>query len=157
MATKVAPSASTKGTGTVRTFFDTNVLLYAEDSCDSAKRDCAIALILQHKRQRTGVVSVQVLQEFYVNATQKLRLDPKVARYKAEFHARFQVVEPAAADVLAAIDLHRLHHISYWDALVVHCARQAGCRILLTEDMQHGQYLDGIRVVNPFLPESLSR
>jgi predicted nucleic acid-binding protein len=134
-----------------RTFFDSNVLLYAEDSRESRKRQIAIALILEHKRQRSGVVSIQVLQEFFVNATRKLRVDPAIARYKVEFHARFYVVEPSVADVLAAIDLHRLQNLSFWDALVLHSAKQSGCRVLLTEDMQHGQVIDGVRIVNPFL------
>lgn len=134
-----------------RTFLDTNVLLYAEDSKEPRKRQLAVTLILEHRRQRTGVVSLQVLQEFFVNATQRLRVDPGVARYKVEFHARFHVVEPKAADVLAAIDFHRLHGTSYWDALILICAKQSGCRVLLTEDMQHGQVIDGVRIVNPFV------
>ena len=75
-----------------------------------------------------------------------------MARYKVEFHARFDVVEPSVADILAAIDLHRLRGISYWDALILHSAKKAGCRVLLSEDLQHGQTIDGVRIVNPFLP-----
>ncbi|HZB88573.1 MAG TPA: PIN domain-containing protein [Terracidiphilus sp.] len=134
-----------------RTFFDTNVLVYAEDSREPEKRKTALALILEHRRRRTGVVSLQVLQEFFVTATLKLKLDPVLAREKVEFHARFQVVEPAVADILAAIDFHRLYRVSYWDALVLHSARQSGCSVLLTEDMQDGQIVDGVRIVNPFI------
>lgn len=94
---------------------------------------------------------MQVLQEFFVNATRKLGIDVALARQKIEIYSRFDVVEPSVADVLAAIDLHRLRVISYWDALIVHCAKQAGCRVLLTEDLQHGQVIDGVRIVNPFL------
>ena len=108
-------------------------------------------LVLAHKRQHTGVVSLQVLQEFFVNATRKLNLDPAIARYKVEFHARFHVVEPTLTDIMAAIDLHRLHKLAYWDALVVHCARKAGCREVLSEDMHHTQVIDGVRIVNPFI------
>jgi predicted nucleic acid-binding protein len=134
-----------------RTFLDSNILLYAEDAKYEKKRDLALALILHHRRQRTGVVSVQVLQEFFVNATGKLKLSIEEARYKVEFHSRFHVVEPAASDVLAAIDLQRLHRVSFWDALILHSAREAGCRVLQTEDMQHGQVIDGVKIVNPFL------
>lgn len=134
-----------------RTFLDTNVLLYAEDSREPRKRQVALELILEHKLQRTGVVSLQVLQEFFVNATQKLKVDPDVARYKVEFHSRFDVVEPKLTDVLAAIDFHRLHGTSYWDALILVCAKRSGCRVLLTEDMQHGQVIGGVRIVNPFI------
>jgi len=137
--------------GSPRTFLDTNILLYVDDLAHAAKQQRALELILEHKAQHTGVVSLQVLQEYFVNATRKLGLDPGLVRQKVETYCRFDVVEPVVADILAAIDFHRLHRISYWDALVLHCARQAGCRVLLTEDMQHGQVIDGVRIVNPFL------
>jgi predicted nucleic acid-binding protein len=135
----------------VRTFLDTNILVYAEDRADPVKQRKAVELILEHKRQRTGVVSLQVLQEFFVTVTRKLKLDVGVARYKVEFHSRFQVAEPTVSDILAAIDLHRLHGFSFWDALVLRMAKQAGCRVLLSEDIQHGEEVDGVRIVNPFL------
>jgi predicted nucleic acid-binding protein len=134
-----------------RTFLDTNILLYAEDARETRKREIAIQLIVDHRRRRTGVVSLQVLQEFFVNATKKLGLDPAIARHKVEFHSRFDLVQPSMTNVFAAIDLHRLHRIPYWDALIVHCAKQAGCHEVLTEDLQHGQVIDGVRIVNPFL------
>lgn len=135
----------------MRTFLDTNILLYAEDSSEPAKKSVAIALILEHRRRRTGVISLQVLQEFFVSATRKLKLDPAIARYKVEFHSRFQLAEPTVDDILASIDLHRLRSISYWDALIVRAAKQTGCRVLLSEDMPHGQIIEGVRIVNPFL------
>jgi predicted nucleic acid-binding protein len=133
-----------------RTFLDSNVLVYAEDSAESFKQEKAIGLILEHGRQRSGVVSLQVLGEYFSAVTRKLKLDPSVARSQVEFYSRFHVVEPTVADILAAIDLHRLHRISYWDSLIIRCAQQSGCRILLSEDMQHGQEIDGVKIVNPF-------
>jgi predicted nucleic acid-binding protein len=135
----------------VRSFLDTNVLVYAEDKRDPVKQKLAVSLILEHRRQRTGVVSLQVLQEFFVSVTKKLKLDVGIARYKVEFHSRFEVAAPSVSDILASIDLHRLHGFSYYDALVLRMAKQAGCRILLSEDMQHGQDVDGLKIVNPFL------
>ena len=134
-----------------RVFLDSNILLYCEDSANPSKQKRALELLLEHQQRKTGVVSVQVLQEFFVNATRKLGIDAALARQKIEIYSRFDVVEPSVADVLSAIDLHRLRVISYWDALIVRCAKQAGCRVLLTEDLQHGQVIDGVRVVNPFL------
>jgi predicted nucleic acid-binding protein len=134
-----------------RTFLDTNILLYCDDRADIARQKSALKLILQHRVQRTGVISLQVLQEYFVNATRKLGLDPHLARQKVEAYSRFEVVEPAVADILAAIDIHRLHSVSYWDALVIHCAKRSGCSVLLTEDMQHGQVIDGVRIFNPFI------
>jgi len=61
------------------------------------------------------------------------------------------VAEPTVNDVLAAIDFHRLHRLSFWDSLILRMTKQAGCRVLLTEDLQHGQLIDGIRIVNPFI------
>jgi predicted nucleic acid-binding protein len=134
-----------------RTFLDTNVLIYAEDESEPVKRKKAVSLIQEHKRQRTGVVSLQILQEFFATVTRKLKLDAGIARYKVEFHSRFVVAEPTVSDILAAIDIHRLHSFSFWDALVLQMAKQSGCRVLLSEDMQHVREFDGVKIVNPFL------
>jgi predicted nucleic acid-binding protein len=134
-----------------RVFLDTNVLVYADDPRDPAKQHTALNLLRAHLRQRTGVVSLQVLQEYFVSATRKLKLDAELARRRVEVFAKFHLAEPTVNDVLAAIDLHRLHSFSYWDALVLRMAKQAGCRVVLTEDLQHGQEFDGLRIVNPFL------
>ena len=134
-----------------RTFMDYNVLVYAEDAAYPVKQERAIALILEHGQQRSAVVSLQVLGEYFSAVTRKLHLDPAIARSQVEFYSRFQVVEPTVADVLGAIDLHRFHGISYWDSLILRCAKQSGCSVLLSEDMQYGQVIDGVRIVNPFL------
>lgn len=149
---KVAAPGSPQGRAAYsRTFIDTNILLYCDDPSDNAKQTLALKLVLDHLANASGVVSLQVLQEYFVNATRKLRLDPGLARQKVDAYTRFEVVEPTKADVLAAIDIHRLHQLSYWDALVVHCAKKSGCRVLLTVGMHHGQVIDGVRIVNPFL------
>lgn len=134
----------------VRSFFDTNVLVYADDKTSPAKQRRAIELVAQHRRGRSGVVSLQVLQEYFVTVTRKLGLDPRIARRKVELLAEFDVVAPDVSDILAAIDLHRLHQISFWDAMVVRAAGQAGCAVLFSEDMQASREVDGVRVVNPF-------
>jgi predicted nucleic acid-binding protein len=133
-----------------RTFLDTNILLYCDDSASQTKQAKAQELVIKHRIQRTGVLSLQILQEYFVNATRKLGLDPGLARQKVEAYARFNLVQPTVSDILAAIDLHRLNGFSYWDALVIRCASQSGCSVLLTEDLQHGQVIDGVRIVNPF-------
>ena len=135
----------------VRSFFDTNVLVYADDSAAPAKQQRAIELVAEHRRTRSGVVSLQVLQEYFVTVTRKLGLDARIARRKVELLAEFDVATPDLSDVLAAIDLHRLHGINFWDALIVRATKQAGCSLLLSEDMQNHREIDGIRVVNPFL------
>ena len=85
-----------------------------------------------------------------MNVTRKLHVDPSTARRKVELLAEFDVAAPVIADILAAVDLHRLHGFSFWDALVLRSAKQSGCRVLFSEDFQHGREIDGVTVVNPF-------
>jgi predicted nucleic acid-binding protein len=134
----------------VRSFFDTNVLVYADDKAAPAKQQHALELVAEHRRAGTGVLSLQVLQEYFVTVTRKLNLDPPIARRKVELLAEFDVATPDVADILAAIDLHRLHGFSFWDALVLRAAKQSGCDILLSEDMQDTREIDGLQIVNPF-------
>ena len=135
---------------TARSFFDTNILVYTDDRSAPAKQRRALDLVAEHRLAGTGVVSVQILQEYFVAVTRKLRVEPAIARRKVELLAEFQVAVPEVDDVLAAIDLHRLHNFSFWDALVIQTARRAGCRQLLTEDMQQARTIDGLTLVNPF-------
>jgi predicted nucleic acid-binding protein len=146
----MAPEMTVRGR-IPRTFLDTNILVYSDDPRDPAKRATAINLVQDHLRSQTGTVSLQVLQEYFVSATGKLKLSSELARQRVEVFAKFHVGEPNISDILAAIDIHRLHGLSFWDALVLRMAKQTGCRILLTEDLQHGQQLDGVKIVNPFL------
>ena len=134
-----------------RSFFDTNVLVYADDKAAPAKQRRALELVAEHRRAGTGVLSLQVLQEYFVTVTRKLQVDARIARRKVELLAEFDVAAPELTDILAAIDLHRLHGLSFWDALVVRSAKQAGCSVLLTEDFQHGREMEGLRIVNPFV------
>lgn len=134
----------------VRSFLDTNVLVYTDDPREPAKQARAIALVAEHRRAGTGVVSLQVLQEYFAATTRKLGIEAVVARRKVELLAELDVVVPDVADVLGAIDLHRLHELSFWDAMVIRAAKQSGCAQVLTEDLQDGREFDGVRVVNPF-------
>lgn len=134
-----------------RTFIDTNVLVYTDDPRDPVKQLRAVEVVRDGLRKRTGAVSLQVLQEYFISATAKLKLAPDLAKRRVEAFARLYVIEPTLTDILAAIDLHRLNHVSFWDALILRSAKQAGCGVLLTEDLKHGQVIDGVRIVNPFL------
>jgi predicted nucleic acid-binding protein len=135
---------------TARSFFDTNVLVYADDRASAAKQRRAIELVAEHRRAGTGVVSLQVLQEYFVAVTRKLGVEASVARRKVELLAELDVASPDLGDVLAAIDLHRLHGLSFWDALILRAAKQSGCTVLFTEDLQDRREVDGVRIVNPF-------
>jgi predicted nucleic acid-binding protein len=134
-----------------RSFFDTNILVYADDKAAPAKQRRAIELVALHRRAGTGVLSLQVLQEYFVTVTRKLRVDAQIARRKVELLAEFDVVAPDLDDILAAIDLHRLLGFSFWDALVLRTAKEAACTVLLSEDLQPGRTMDGVQIVNPFV------
>ena len=135
----------------VRSFIDTNLLVYADDAFDARKQKIAIDVLVGLRQSREGVLSIQVLQEYFVNAIKKLGLDAGFARQRVAQYGRFEVVRPDLDLVLAAIDLHRLNQLSLWDALVVQSARSSGSAVLLTEDMQHGLIVAGVRIINPFL------
>ena len=133
-----------------RSFFDTNVLIYTDDRAAPAKQRRALELVAEHRRAGTGVVSLQVLQEYFVTVTRKLHVEAQVARRKVELLAEFDVAALGLPDILAAIDLHRLHKFSFWDALILRAAKQTGCTVLFSEDLQQAREVDGVRVVNPF-------
>ncbi|HSU39496.1 MAG TPA: PIN domain-containing protein [Polyangiaceae bacterium] len=135
---------------TERTFIDTNVLVYADDASAGAKRERALAVLAALVGASQAVVSTQVLQEYFVVATRKLGVPPEVARRKVEVLSRLDVVIVRPELVIAAIDLHRLHSISFWDALIVRAAAAASCARVLSEDLQHDQVIDGVRITNPF-------
>lgn len=134
----------------VRSFFDTNVLVYTDDHDCPAKQAAALDLLEKHREHHLGVLSSQVLQEYFVTVVRKYGVPAEIARSKVERFARFDLVQIGLADILAAIDLHRLHQFSFWDALVVRCALQARCSVLYSEDLQAGRRIDGLEIVNPF-------
>ena len=131
-------------------FVDTDVLVYADDGRDARKQGLARELLRRLLAERSGKLSLQVLQEFFAAATGKLGLAAVDARRRIEVFAHLDVVRLDLDDVLAAIDLHRLHELSIWDALVVRAAVIAGCRTLYTEDLQHGRRFEALQVVDPF-------
>jgi predicted nucleic acid-binding protein len=133
-------------------FFDSNVLVYMDDSSSPRKQQKAIDLVEEHIAGETAVVSLQVLQEYFVVATRKLGVLAEIAQQKVEVFGRGRVVRFEVGDVIAAIELHRLTRLSFWDALIVHAARSAGAAVLYSEDLQHGSIIAGVRIVNPFAP-----
>jgi predicted nucleic acid-binding protein len=133
-----------------RVFVDTNVFVYADDRAAKTKRVRARTVLAEVIRTRRAVVSTQVMQEYFAAAIKKLGLSPERARIRVERLNRLDVVVIRPELILGAIDLCRLHALSFWDALVVRSASAAGCGRLLSEDMQDGQTIDGVRIENPF-------
>jgi predicted nucleic acid-binding protein len=134
----------------MRRFLDTNVLIYADDLDAGEKREKAGKLVADAMETGEGVVSTQVLQEFFVISTKTLGVEPALARRKVELLAEMDLVRVDLRLILAAVDLSRLHSFSFWDGLILSAASAAGCGVLLTEDLQHGQVVNGVRVENPF-------
>ena len=140
-------------------FLDTNVLLYAVDDKDSAKRDRARQWLTVCWQRRCGRLSTQVLNEFYANARKKFETAISAGDARAEVR-RYQNWKPWIIDhptVETAWAVESRYGLNYWDALVVASAQHQGCTVLLTEDLQHDQQIDSVRIVNPFLvgPELL--
>lgn len=135
-----------------RVFLDTNVLVYLFDTADRTKQDRARSL-LREIPAAALVVSAQVLGEFFRATTRRLPtpLDETTAVSAVARFSRFTVVPIDGPLVRAAIDLTRSASIAYWDALIIKAASSSACRRLLTEDLNHGQVIDGVRIENPFL------
>jgi predicted nucleic acid-binding protein len=140
-------------------FVDTNVLLYAFDEADPAKRDASRAWVAACWRGRCGRLSTQVLNEFYSNARKKFAAAISAGDARSEVR-RYQQWKPWLIDqatVETAWAVESRCGINYWDALLVAAAQHLGCTLLLTEDLQHDQRIDRLRIVNPFVvgPELL--
>lgn len=135
-----------------RTFLDTNVLVYLFDTQDEAKHERARSL-LQETPAASLVLSTQVLSEFYWATTRRLSvpLDHAAAATAVDRLCRLAVVAIDKEMVRGAIELAEATSIAYWDALVVRAASFSVCQRLFTEDLNHGQVIDGVRVENPFL------
>jgi predicted nucleic acid-binding protein len=134
----------------MRTFIDTNILLYAIDRADPVKQEIAIRLIETHAKNRTGIISTQVLQEFHSAATRKLGIDVKVSRQHLRDFRVFDIVQITPELIETGIDTSLLHQTSFWDGLILAAASAANANELLTEDLSHGQTIDGITLRNPF-------
>ncbi len=133
-------------------FVDTNVLVYARDDSEPDKQPRAAAWVEHLWRSRTARLSIQVLQEYYATTTRKLEpgLSPEQARADVRDLLAWRPVPVDAEAIEAGWSVEDRFGLSCWDALIVATAKIAGCEYLLTEDLQHGAELDGLRVVNPF-------
>jgi predicted nucleic acid-binding protein len=132
-------------------FVDTNILMYAHDTSAGAKHDRAEALLEELWRDRTGVVSTQVLQELSVNLRRKAGrpLDVKATREIVADYLTWQVVVNGGESILDALELEARYQISFWDALVVQAAQASGAEVLYSEDLSDGQTYGSVRVINP--------
>ena len=134
------------------TFVDTNILVYAHDADAGRKHDVASALVRQLWDARDGVLSTQVLQEFYVTVTRKIPkpISRKDARDLLQTYTAWRVIGVEPADVLAASDYEERFRLSFWDALILMSALKANADRLVSEDLHAGQRIRGLQITNPF-------
>ena len=135
-----------------KTFIDTNVLIYAHDIDANAKHKIAKEVLQELWSERTGILSAQVLQEFYVNVTRKIPspLSKDLARLVVSSYAIW-CLETTPTEILAAFRIEDESRIGFWDALIVSSAAKLGATRILSEDLNAGQRIAGILVVNPFV------
>ncbi len=134
-----------------RSFIDTNVLIYTDDAALPDKQQTAIAILEEGWNSGKLILSTQVLQEYFSAVTKKLGVTAATAQKKIELLGCLNIASIDHESILRAIEIHRLHQFSFWDALIIRMAQKTACTVLLTEDMQHGQKIGDVTIVNPFL------
>jgi predicted nucleic acid-binding protein len=132
-----------------KVFVDTNILVYSMDNHDKKKQSQCRKLLETLRAERLGVISTQVMQEFYVVATRKLGIDPLLAKSILHSFENFETFAVQPETIKEAIDCSITNQVSFGDALVVAAAESAGCDELWTEDLSEGQTIRGVRIVNP--------
>lgn len=133
-------------------FFDTNVLIYAVDEEEPRKLAIAEQLVEEHLVEGEGMISVQVLREFY-NSSRKLKsaVSDERATEMVKYFSTFNTLSEDYGLENHPVILSREYMLSFWDALIIEAALKGGADRLLTEDLQHGQVIEGLRIENPFL------
>ena len=132
-----------------KAFLDANILVYAQDRDSPAKRRRSREVIAALAEAATGVISTQVLQEFYVATTRKLGVAPLAAKGVMQTFKVFEIVQTSPDLIEQAIDCSVLNGVSFWDALIVVAAAASGCTIVYSEDLNPGQTIQGVRIENP--------
>ena len=133
-----------------RSFIDTNVLVYTDDSANPEKQQVAIRLLESGWSNGNLVMSTQVLQEYFVAATRKLSVKAETAQAKIELLTNQNIVINDVSDIKRAIEIHRLYQYSFWDALIITAALKASCQTLYSEDMHNNQVIENLTIINPF-------
>jgi len=130
-------------------FIDTNILVYTCDNFEKEKQKKCRSLLKTIALDYIGVISTQVLQEFYVSCVKKLKIEPLVTKEILISYERFEVVQITQEVIKEAIDCSVLNKISFWDSLIVSAAQYAKCSEIWSEDMNDGQIIRGIKIINP--------
>lgn len=138
---------------TDNSFIDTNILVYSYDTQDAVKQEKAQAILAGGVTNETCFLSVQVLGEFFNVVTKQIQdpMSSEEAKKIVDILCFMPVLDIDLAMVKRAIDTHIVYHISYWDALIIAAAERAECKQIYSEDLNHGQIYNDIRVKNPFI------
>jgi predicted nucleic acid-binding protein len=136
-----------------RIFVDTNILVYAHDTDAAEKHAIAAQALAELWESRNGIISTQVLQELYITLTRKVAstITRNMARRLIRNYLTWELVLNDGAIILHAGEIEENYHLSFWDALIVAAAYSKNAAVILTEDLNHGQSIEGIRIRNPFL------
>jgi len=138
-----------------KVFVDTNILVYSLDQSEPGKREKCRERLRALALGRNGVISTQVMQEFFVASTGKLGADPLIVKDILRTFERFETVVITPMLIREAVDCAVINRLSFWDALIIVAAESAHCEILWTEDLNHGQIIRGVRVENPLRSEGV--
>lgn len=138
-----------------KVFFDTNILVYTVDKKDREKTQTSRDIMRSVTQDHSPVLSTQIVQEFYNATTSKLKIDKIVAKNLVHNFRNMEIVVIDLIMIEQAIDISILFQLSFWDSLVVAAAEQANCSYLISEDLNSGQRIRGIEIVNPFEKEDI--
>ncbi len=135
-----------------KAFIDTNILIYAHDLDAGYKNEISAEVVRNLWENRTGIISTQVLQEFYVNVTRKISspLSKSKARGIIESYLVWHIELNGVKTILFASEIEERHQLSFWDSLIIAAAYNAKADKIFTEDLNHGQIIEGILIENPF-------
>lgn len=134
-----------------RVFLDTNILLYAQDAAYPDRQRKSREIIARLADSGDGVISTQVMQEFFVAATRKLGVGPLAAKGVLKTFSVFDIVQVSVSLIHEAIDCSILNPLSFWDSLILAAAASAGCSTVYSEDLAAGQIFLGVKVQNPLV------
>ncbi len=135
-----------------KTFLDTNIIIYAYDASAGKKHEAAQKVVMNLWDSGHGILSTQVLQEFYVSVTKKIPkpLNVKFAKDIVSDFLKWDVIVNDGEAILGAIDIQLKYNYSFWDSMIIHAAISSGAALLLSEDLSHGQSIGGVTIENPF-------
>lgn len=135
---------------TEKFFIDTNILIYTIDNHYPKKKKICRKLVTKLFEDNSGIIYTQVLQEFYYTAVNKLKSDPEIIKALLKSFEDLEIVQINTAIIHNAIDCSIVNTISFWDALIISTAETANCNKLLSEDLNNGQFINCVEIVNPF-------